>query len=138
MGDYQMIVGVKGVIMKDGKVLIIKRSDQAHVSAGSWESVGGKVEFGEDLEVALKREVLEEVGLEIEIEHILYASTFQTSPTRQVVIISYLCSSNKGDVTLSNEHSDYLWASYDELEHYLPEGILADFEKNNVFSLLNV
>ncbi|MGV3466310.1 MAG: NUDIX hydrolase [Heyndrickxia sp.] len=134
--ENQMIVGVKGVIIKDGKVLIIKRSDQAHFAGGTWEGVGGKIEFGEDLESALKREVMEEVGLEIQIEQILYATTFQTSPTRQVVIITYLCSCDKYDIILSNEHSDYLWASYDELKAYLPPFILDEFEKNHVFSHL--
>ncbi|PKR85474.1 DNA mismatch repair protein MutT [Heyndrickxia camelliae] len=136
MVENQMIVGVKGVIIKNGRVLIIKRCNEAHVAGGTWEGVGGKIEFGEDLESALKREVMEEVGLEIQIKQILYATTFQTSPTRQVVIITYLCTCDNKDITLSNEHSDYLWATYDELKTYLPKGILADFERNNVFSLL--
>ncbi|MBS4174896.1 NUDIX domain-containing protein [Bacillus sp. FJAT-49736] len=134
--DNQIIVGVKGVIIQDGKVLIIKRTNQAHSGGGTWECAGGKMEFGEDLESALIREVKEEVGLDILVEQILYATTFQTSPYRQVVIVTYLCSCKNTEIILSHEHSDYLWATYDELKRYLPKGILADFEKNSVFSLL--
>ncbi|MED3550778.1 NUDIX hydrolase [Cytobacillus praedii] len=134
--EKKILVGVKGVIVNEGKVLIIKRSKLAHFSGGTWEPVGGKVEFGEDLEEALKREVMEEVGLEIAIEHILYATTFETDPFRQMVIITYLCKSKNTDVTLSSEHEDYCWANANELKQLLPAIIMSDFDKNHVFSLI--
>lgn len=132
----QMIVAVKGIIIKDGKVLIIKRNNHARVGGGTWECPGGKVEFGEDLESAMKREAKEEAGLEIQINKILYATSFQTDPTRQVVLITYLCHCEAGDILLSDEHSEYLWATKDQLKTLLPKNILADFEKNDIFTLL--
>ncbi len=134
--ENKILVGVKAVIVNEGKALIIKRSKIAHFSGGTWETVGGKVEFGEDLETALKREVMEEVGLEIKIEHILYAATFKTDPFRQMVIITYLCKSENKDVKLSSEHEDYLWAGPKELKQLLPTNINNDFDKNHVFSLI--
>jgi 8-oxo-dGTP diphosphatase len=66
---------------------------------------------------------------------ILYATTFKTDPTRQVVILTYLCRSNNRDVVLSKEHIDYRWSTKEQLRLLLTPEIISDFEKNNVFSL---
>lgn len=100
--------------------------------------MGGKIEFGEDLETALLREIKEEVGLSVTVERILYATTFKTDPTRQVVILTYLCSSKSKDAVLSNEHSNYKWATKAQLRLLLSQEIISDFEKNNVFSLKGI
>ncbi|WP_354093871.1 NUDIX hydrolase [Clostridium gasigenes] len=131
----KIVVAVKGVIFNHGKVLIIKRNENNDVGGGTWECVGGKIEFGEDLEAALVRETNEEVGLDITVENILYATTFLTDSTRQVVILTYLCRSNKCDVVLSEEHTEYKWATKDQLKNLLFIDIINDFEKNNVFSM---
>lgn len=47
-----------------GQILIAKRPDDAH-QGGLWEFPGGKVESGESLEAALKRELAEELGIEL-------------------------------------------------------------------------
>jgi 8-oxo-dGTP diphosphatase len=57
---------VAAVIRDNGKILITQRLDNVHL-AGLWEFPGGKVEPGESLEVALEREIREEVGLEIRV-----------------------------------------------------------------------
>lgn len=129
----KIFVVVKGVILHEGKVLIVKRSADEEIGRDSWETVGGKIEFGEDLETALIREVHEETGLHITVEQILFATTFKTDPTRQVVILSYLCKSHTNQVVLSPEHSDYLWADTVQLRARLPQAILEDFDQNNVF-----
>ncbi|CAM3935348.1 MULTISPECIES: NUDIX domain-containing protein [Paenibacillus] len=74
--ENKIIVVVKGVIAKNGKALIVKRSSTEEVDAGSWETVGGKIEFGEVLEEALIREVKEEIGIEVNVEKLLFATTF--------------------------------------------------------------
>jgi 8-oxo-dGTP diphosphatase len=131
----QMILVVKGVILNEGKILIVKRADDDEIGGGTWESVGGKVELGEALEAALVREIKEEVGLHVNVEKILYATTFLTTPTRQVVILTYLCRSTNENVILSKEHSDYLWSTKDQLKLLLAPEIIRDFERNHVFLL---
>ena len=133
--ENKIVVAVKGIIVNNGRVLIVKRASNDEIGAGTWECVGGKIEFGEELETALIREIKEEVGLNIIVQKLLYAATFKTDPTRQVVILTYLCKSEATDVTLSMEHLEYLWATKDQLKQLLHPGILADFEKNNVFSI---
>jgi 8-oxo-dGTP diphosphatase len=130
-----IVVAVKGVIVYEGKVLIVQRAQNDEVGGGTWECVGGKMDFGEDLEAALKREVYEEVGLEVTVERILYATTFKTDPTRQVVILTYLCRSNMNSIHLSSEHMNYKWVAMKELKILLPQGIKDDFERNGVFAL---
>ncbi|WP_066371617.1 NUDIX hydrolase [Neobacillus fumarioli] len=122
----KMVVVVKGLILNEGKVLMVKRSHDDEIGGGTWECPGGKIKFGEDLEAALVREVKEEVGLNVTVEKILYATTFKTNPARQVVTLTYLCSAKNNNVVLSEEHSDYLWAAKDQLKSL----------RNNVFSLL--
>jgi 8-oxo-dGTP diphosphatase len=130
-----IVVAVKGVIVYEGKVLIVQRAHNDEVGGGTWECVGGKIDFGEDLESALKREVYEEVGLKVTVKRILYATTFKTNPTRQVVILTYLCKSETNTIQLSSEHMNYKWSTTNELRALLPQGIKDDFEKNGVFAL---
>ncbi|MFU0824984.1 NUDIX hydrolase [Clostridium sp.] len=131
--ENKIIVAVKGVILNNGKVLTIKRSNYDGVGAGSWECVGGKIEFGEGLEEALIREAKEEVGLNITVEKLLYATTFKMSSVKQCVVITYLCRSEETEVVLSEEHTDYLWATKEELREKLMKNIVEDFDRNNVF-----
>ncbi|HET6871718.1 MAG TPA: NUDIX domain-containing protein [Sporolactobacillaceae bacterium] len=91
--------------------------------------------FGETLETSLRREIKEEVGLDVVIENLLYATTFHTDPTRQIVLLSYLCQSKTATVTLSEEHSDYRWATREDARLLLPPEIIRDFENHGVFSL---
>ena len=55
--DNVICVAVKAIIQRSGKVLIIRRSKAAETDADTWEFPGGKLEFGEELEAALKREI---------------------------------------------------------------------------------
>ncbi|ETJ48908.1 8-oxo-dGTP diphosphatase MutT [Pseudoalteromonas agarivorans] len=53
-----------GVIKKNNAIFICKRADEQH-QGGLWEFPGGKVEAGESVFAALKRELSEEVGITI-------------------------------------------------------------------------
>jgi 8-oxo-dGTP diphosphatase len=134
----KIVIAVKGIILNNGQILIVKRNKNDEVGADAWECVGGKIEFGEELEAALIREVKEEVGLDITIEKLLYATTFLTNPTRQVVILTYLCRSDMRHVRLSTEHSDYLWVTKSQLEQLLLPSIVEDFKKNNIFLIQEI
>lgn len=59
------IVGVAAVLFQGDSVLLARRDKEP--GKGQWSLPGGAVELGEALEVALRREILEEVSLEIEI-----------------------------------------------------------------------
>ncbi|MBZ4681336.1 (deoxy)nucleoside triphosphate pyrophosphohydrolase [Thermodesulfobacterium sp.] len=61
---------VAGFIEKDGKVLVVKRPTDKK-RGGLWEFPGGKVEAGESLQEALKRELKEELGIEVRVGEVL-------------------------------------------------------------------
>lgn len=129
-------VAVKGVLIKDQKMLIVQRSSNDETGAGTWESVGGILNFGESFEDALKREFIEEVGLSIEVQKQLFSTTFLSNTTRQIVLLALLCTSEEENITLSNEHDQFLWANKAELLQLLPKAIIKDYEMFGVFELM--
>ena len=58
-------VGCGAAIVSEGKLLLVKRKRAPE--AGCWNLPGGKVDFGERVEDAIRREIAEEVGLAIEL-----------------------------------------------------------------------
>ena len=63
--DKVFVPVVGGALFNEGKLLVIKRADSQGFLPGYWEIPGGKVEWGEDPVEAVKREFLEETGLEV-------------------------------------------------------------------------
>jgi mutator protein MutT len=65
-------VGVGAVIIdREGKVFLARRGKEVRNETGKWEFPGGSVEFGETLEHAVVREVIEEFGMTIEVQELL-------------------------------------------------------------------
>lgn len=80
---------------------------------GMWEFPGGKVEDGESREVALKREINEELKTEIEITDFIQTIEYDY-PNFHLTMHCFLCNVVSGDLTLM-EHEDSKWLSIDEL-----------------------
>ena len=130
-------IAVKGIVIHNDRILLVQRAATDETGASTWESVGGQISFGETPEQALQREFQEEIGLNIRVEQLLYCTSIMTSATRQVIILVYTCNSQDMSVTLSAEHSDYRWATLAEAGELLPEHIINDYEKHNVFKLFS-
>jgi 8-oxo-dGTP diphosphatase len=58
-------IGVAVIVLRDGKVLLGRRTGASH-GAGSWQFPGGHLEAFEEIEACAAREVLEETGLRVE------------------------------------------------------------------------
>ena len=63
----KFIVAVAYIIVRDGSVLVLRRSPLKDHAPGEWETGSGRVEYGEAPEDAVRREVREETGLQVEI-----------------------------------------------------------------------
>lgn len=93
-----------------GKILLTKRAIPPYL--GKWVMPGGKIEPGEPITAALKREVQEEVGLDVHVESLV--DIFEVTPTSEhsahFVILYYLVSPKSGELVISEEISEVVWA----------------------------
>src|SRR5476649_1047931 len=78
-------VSIKGVLIHEGRVLLLLNE------RGEWDLPGGRPEAGEDHRTALKREVREETGLDVEVSTLLGEHLFEVLPQRFVRIVAYVC-----------------------------------------------
>ena len=107
-------VGVIYNTTKD-KVLISKRSHNQHL-AGYWEFPGGKVERGEDVSTALKRELFEELGITVNKAE-AYTSISHDYSNKNVLLDVWKVSEWYGKPE-SRENQEICWASISELNNY--------------------
>lgn len=117
------IVLVSGVIEKKGKLLIAQRSYDEVQAPGKWSIPGGKVEVeGESLDIlesTLKREIKEEVGIEIkENPTYLRSSSFIRTDDSPVVGILYLCRWKSGKAQALEDSIEVDWINIDDLDKY--------------------
>jgi ADP-ribose pyrophosphatase YjhB (NUDIX family) len=115
------VVGVGAVIVRDGKALLIRRGHEPR--KGEWSLPGGLVELGEPLLDALRREVLEETGLEVTVgPHIETFDRIHRDEAGRVrfhfVIVDYLCLSPDGDPVAGTDALDVAWSTADELDRF--------------------
>ena len=98
---------VAAIIKKDDKILIAQRLKGEF--AGQWEFPGGKIEEGESTEDALKREIMEEMELDIEIDEFLMTAEYDY-PTFHLSMDCYICSLKSNQIQL-HDHSAIQWIS---------------------------
>lgn len=108
-------LAVKAVILDEqGRCLLIRRSAHNRNFVGRWEWPGGKVDPGEDFATALKREVMEETGLQVEITGLAGATHFEM-PAVHVILLCLEARPAGGELKLSEEHDDSGWTPLAEL-----------------------
>ena len=106
---------VAAIIIKDDKYFIAQRNRNKHMGL-SWEFPGGKVEEGESFEIALKREIEEELNIEINIKNKLGEENYQDDKIN-VKLHYYICSHINGEINLS-EHENSAWVTKNEFKNY--------------------
>ena len=107
---------VRGVIKNDdGKILIVKRHPKSRTDPEMWELPGGKVEEGEFFADALIREIKEETDLDSTLGEFCEAVQNDYMHKRTVQLMMYL-EDVTGEVKISDEHTDWMWANLEELK----------------------
>lgn len=106
----ELKVGVKIFLKsKEGKYLFICRSTEKYPEVGpKWDIPSGRINAGETLMENLKREVLEETGLTLAGQQVLVGAQDILKGERHIVRLTYMGEAD-GEVTLSDEHSEYKW-----------------------------
>lgn len=99
-------VTTDGIILKRDKVLLVKRNPPPF--SGYWTLPGGHVDYGETVETAIKREMREELGVEVKIKKIIGVySDPKRDPRYHAISVIYLLGKGKGKIKLDWESSEY-------------------------------
>jgi 8-oxo-dGTP diphosphatase len=100
----------KGIIFKADKVLVLVRVKGDGFRPGEEDFPGGKIEFGEEPSEGLKREIMEESNLDVEVMHPLSCwSHLKEDKAWQLVGVTFYCKYKSGEVKLSSEHESFIW-----------------------------
>lgn len=108
---------VKAVIRNtEGKMLFLQRNP-ARGAVANWDLPGGIVEAGEDDRTALKREVYEELRLDVDVKDELGKWTFyRPFDGKTVQVTNYSVELGNGNIQLSDEHIAYGWFDLDQVK----------------------
>jgi len=102
-------LAVKALIADNrDRIPAIRRSMDSKQFKHAWDLPGGKVDPGENFDVALVREVLEETGLTVALEGVAGATEYEVPASRLAVLV-LRARRVGGEVTLSSEHDDFVW-----------------------------
>lgn len=123
MQEYAYVVNVDGVVVRDDEYLLIERgADEAHAS-GLLAFPGGKVEQppgGSDtIERTVRREIFEEVGVEVGTVEYVHSSTFEANSVQCLNIVTR-CEYVSGEAypRAEGEVAATHWLSYDEIKSH--------------------
>jgi len=104
----RVLVSAKAVIFQDGKVTLAKNS------RGEWDLPGGKLKDGESIEAALRRELQEELSVELESHALLSAAMHHFYD--DILVLVYGCTvTGIKTAAISTEHSEIRGFLLDEL-----------------------
>lgn len=139
----QPVVGVGGVVISDGRALLIRRGGEP--LKGEWSIPGGTLELGETLAEGVARELREETGLEVRVLELIEAferifpmsqgdshSSLETDhrggsanpladsgrPRYHFVILDYLCEARGGMARAGSDVTEIAFVREEELEGY--------------------
>jgi len=134
---------VTGIIVKNGKFLIAKRSPTEKAFPNQWTVPGGKLEVNDYkerpkdtsahwynvFEDVLRREVMEEVGLKVKNIRYLTSLAYIRSDEIPTIIVSLFADCEDDEVKLCSDLTEYAWVTLEEAKSYeLIEGIFEELE----------
>jgi 8-oxo-dGTP diphosphatase len=115
------LVGVGGVVISNGRALLIRRGSPP--LEDQWSIPGGLLEVGESLREGVRRELLEETAIEVRVLELV--EVFERigldgsgKARHHFVVLDYLCEALRGEAAAGSDATDVAWAAPDELERY--------------------
>jgi len=115
------LIGVGAIILDGERLLLVRRGSPPH--EGDWSLPGGLLEAGERLEEAVRREVREETGLEVEV--LSLAGVFERivrdsegNLEYHYVLLDYFCRLRGGSLRCGSDAAAAAWVQREELASY--------------------
>ena len=105
--------GVKGIVRKDDRILVLVKPND------TLDLPGGRVENGETIKSALRREINEETGLKVEIHDPVEEWSFYKTQNHFIKGLTLECDYLEGKVKLCGEHKGYFWAAIDSISRLI-------------------
>jgi mutator protein MutT len=113
-----------GFIWNDGTVLLARRALTKVIAPGLWHLPGGHLEPGEDPSSALRREILEEFGVDVQVDELLHVFEY-TNGERKTVGFAFAASFRGARTDFHadpKDNSEIKWARREELDGLFPDG----------------
>src|SRR3989344_8065100 len=123
---------VTGIVLKDGKFLITKRAATEKAFPNQWTVPGGKLEMNDYVskpkdtsahwynvfEAVLKREILEEVNVQIKNIRYLTSLSYIRDDNIPTIIVSLFANHGEGEIKLCPALTEYAWVNLEEAKHF--------------------
>ena len=106
---------VAAIIKKNDLYFIVQRNKKKHLGL-KWEFPGGKVELKETLEMALIREIKEELNILINVNEKIAEQEYEDDKIK-IILHYFLCTHQKGKIKLK-EHENFAWVSKNEFSKF--------------------
>jgi 8-oxo-dGTP pyrophosphatase MutT (NUDIX family) len=107
------VVAVAGLVVREGRVLAMRRAATNLAGPGLWETLSGRVEHGEEPVAAVAREIAEESGLTVQLEQRPFEAYAATRRMKPMIVILYRARYVSGEVRISDEHDAFEWLDAD-------------------------
>lgn len=121
----------KGFIFKENKILLIKKSALDPSQPNKWGVPGGRMKFGEEIDDHIKREIFEEVGLEVNLGDPFFIWQWQVVQKNkngaeikiQIVAVARTCYFKSGTISFTKQEEnecieDYAWVRLSDIKKY--------------------
>jgi ADP-ribose pyrophosphatase YjhB (NUDIX family) len=135
--DKEFIIRCRGVILYEGKLLVVRHKADASFTA----LPGGHLEWGEDVLGCVRREIVEELGVEPQIGRLLYVNTFIDSNNRQPTEFFFEVTNGEeylGCEELARSHAhelaEILWIRPEDDVGLLPQKLADDFKNGLIIA----
>lgn len=135
MSPKEFVVRCRGVILDNGELLVV-----AHPGHNYYALPGGKLEFGEEPISCMKRELIEELGIDPQIGRLLYVNSFASGDVQTVEFLFEILNSGdyrdyeKYERTHAFELAGLEWIKPENSKELLPKKLAEDFKNGSLFS----
>ena len=109
------------MVIHEGRALLIKRGSEP--LKDQWSIPGGTLELGESIQEGVRRELLEETGIEVRVGELIevFDRIFRDAAGNiqyHFVIVDYLCEKLSGEAHAASDVTDVAWVNEEDLWNY--------------------